>query len=75
MDPVEFERLTARVVVTRNAESRAFLRAFDRAPGTTSAWSEQASANWRAWSRANDALRGAVVQLVALLGTDSPRAG
>jgi len=33
MDVVEFQRLTARVVATRNSESRAFLQAFDRAPG------------------------------------------
>jgi len=39
MDVVEFRRLTARVVATRNAESRAFLQAFDLAPGALSGWS------------------------------------
>ena len=33
MDIVEFQRLNARVVATRNSETRAFLRAFDQAPG------------------------------------------
>jgi len=32
MDVVEFRRLTARVVATRNSQSRAFLQAFDLAP-------------------------------------------
>jgi hypothetical protein len=42
MDVVEFRRLTARVVATRNSESRAFLKAFDVGLGITSrctAWS------------------------------------
>ena len=60
MDIVEFQRLNARVVATRNSETRAFLRAFDQAPGVLSGWSERTCANWRAWSRANDALRDAV---------------
>jgi hypothetical protein len=72
MDVVEFRRLTARVVATRNSESRAFLQAFDLAPGAISGWSERTSANWRVWSRANDALRGAVEQLEAFLSTDGP---
>lgn len=73
MDIVEFQRLTARVVATRNSESRAFLQAFDRAPGVLFGWSERSCANWRAWSRANDALKGAVVQLEAFLGADGPQ--
>jgi hypothetical protein len=73
MDIVEFQRLTARVVTTRNSESRAFLQAFDRAPGALFGWSERSCANWRAWSRANDALQGAVVQLEAFLGADGPQ--
>jgi hypothetical protein len=74
MDVVEFQRLTARVVVTRNTESRAFLQAFDRAPGALLGWSERTCANWLVWSRANEALRGAVVQLEAFLGADLPPA-
>jgi hypothetical protein len=74
MDVVEFQRLTARVVATRNSESRAFLKAFDQAPGAMTGWSERTCANWRVWSRANDALRGAVVQLEAFLGADGPQA-
>ena len=73
MDVVEFQRLTARVVATRNSESRAFLRAFDRTPASMSGWSEQSCANWRRWNRANDELRGAVADLEALLGADGPR--
>jgi hypothetical protein len=72
MDVVEFRRLTARVVATRNSESRAFLQAFDLAPGAISGWSERTSANWQVWSRANDALRIAVGQLEAFLSTDGP---
>jgi len=41
MDVVEFRRLTAQVVATRNSESRAFLHAFDLAPGAISAWPER----------------------------------
>jgi hypothetical protein len=67
MDVIEFQRLTDRVVATRNSESRAFLQAFDRAPGPLFGWSERTSANWRTWSRANDALRGAVGQLETFL--------
>jgi hypothetical protein len=67
MDVVEFRRLTARVVATRNAESRAFLQAFDLAPGALSGWSERTCDRWRRWSRDNDALRGAVAQLEAFL--------
>ena len=68
MDLVEFRRLSVRVVVTRNSETRAFLQAFDRAPGITSGWSERSCANWLVWSRANDELRGAVADLEAFLG-------
>lgn len=75
MDIVEFRRLTARVVATRNSESRAFLKAFDAAPGITSRWKERSRANWRVWSSANDALRDAVAQLEAFLGADGPQAG
>jgi hypothetical protein len=74
VDVVEFQRLTNHVVATRNAESRAFLQAFDRAPGAMAGWSERTCANWRVWSCANDALRGAVVQLEAFLGADGPQA-
>jgi hypothetical protein len=74
MDVVEFGRLNARVVATRNSESRAFLQAFDGAPGALSGWSERTCANWRVWSRANDVLRGAVAELEALLGADDPQA-
>jgi hypothetical protein len=75
MDLVEFKRLTGRVVATRNSESRAFLKAFDVAPGITSRWTERSVANWQAWSNANDALRDAVDQLEAFLGADGPQAG
>jgi hypothetical protein len=74
MDLVEFKRLTGRVVATRNSESRAFLKAFDVAPGITSRWTERSCANWRAWSDANDALRNAVAQLETFLGADGPQA-
>jgi len=70
MHVIEFQRLTARVVATRNSESRAFLQAFDRAPGALFGWSERTCANWRVWSRDNDALRGAVTQLEAFLGVN-----
>jgi hypothetical protein len=72
MDVVEFQRLTARVVATRNTESRAFLQAFDRAPGLLFGWSERTRANWQIWSRDNDALRVAVSQLEAFLGSQTP---
>ncbi|HEY5488057.1 MAG TPA: hypothetical protein VIK06_10435 [Candidatus Limnocylindrales bacterium] len=72
MDVAEFRRLSVRVVATRNSETRAFLKAFDRAPGTTSGWSERSCANWLAWSRANEELRGAVTELEALLDADRP---
>jgi hypothetical protein len=68
MDVVEFQRLTDRVVATRNTESRAFLLAFDRAPGPLNGWSERSFANWQSWDRANDALRAAVSQLEMFLG-------
>ena len=74
MDIAEFRRLTVRVVTTRNSETRAFLQAFDLAPGTLSGWSERTCADWRVWSRANDALRGAVAELEAFLGADAPQA-
>jgi hypothetical protein len=74
MDVVEFRRLIARVVATRNSESRAFLKAFDVAPGVTSRWTERSCANWRVWSSANDALRRAVAELEAFLGADGPQA-
>ena len=74
MDVVEFGRLNARVVATRNSESRAFLEAFDRAPGALSGWSERTCANWRKWGRANDALRVAVAEIEAFLGADGPQA-
>jgi len=74
MDVVEFRRLTARVVATRNSESRAFLQAFDLAPGALSGWSGRTCAKWRVWSRANDALQGAVAELEAYLGADGPEA-
>jgi len=75
MDVAEFRRLSGRVVATRNSETRAFLKAFDLTPGTTSGWSERTSANWRAWSFASDALRGAVAELEAFLGPEVPQAG
>jgi hypothetical protein len=75
MDVAEFQRLSVRVVATRNVETRAFLKAFDLAPGNIGGWSERAGADWRAWSRANDALRGAVAELEAFLGPDGPGAG
>jgi len=37
---------------TRN--SRAFLQAFDLAPGALSGWSERTCARWQAWTREND---------------------
>ena len=75
MDVVEFRRLTARVVATRNAESRAFLQAFDLAPGALSGWSERTCAKWRTWDRDNDALRAAAAQLEALLCEQAPKLG
>ena len=74
MDVAEFRRLSVRVVATRNSETRAFLQAFDQAPGITSGWSERSCANWLVWSRANDVLRGAVADLEAFLGADGPQA-
>jgi hypothetical protein len=75
VDVAEFRRLSVRVVATRNVETRAFLKAFDLAPGRIGGWSEQASEDLRAWIRANDALRGAVADLEAFLGPDGPGAG
>ncbi len=75
MDVVEFRRLTARVVSTRNAESRAFLKAFDTAPGLITGWSDRARADWRSWGHANDALRGAIAQLDEFLGGVGGQAG
>ncbi len=75
MDVAEFRRFSIRVAATRSLETRAFLQAFDRAPGTTSGWSERSCANWRVWSRANDELRGAVGELEVFLGTDGPKDG
>jgi hypothetical protein len=74
MDVVEFRRLTDRVVATRNSESRAFLQAFDRAPGAIAAWPERTREHWRVWGRANDALQGAVAELEAFLGAEGPEA-
>lgn len=74
MDVAEFRRLTIRVVATRSSETRAFHQAVDLAPGTTPGWSERTCANWRTWSRANDALRGAVAKMEAFLGTDGLQA-
>ncbi|MGD0863842.1 MAG: hypothetical protein ABSA21_13980 [Candidatus Limnocylindrales bacterium] len=74
MDFVEFHRLTGRVVATRNSESRAFLKAFDVAPGITSRWTERSCANWRVWRSANDALRDAVAELETFLGAGGPQA-
>ncbi len=75
MDVAEFRRLSVRIVATRNVETRAFLRAFDLAPGAIAGWSERASADWQAWSRANETLRGAVAELEAFLAPDGPLAG
>lgn len=74
MDVVEFQRLTARVVATRNSESRAFLQAFDRAPGPLFGWSERTCASWRVWSRDNEALRAAIAQLEDFLEAGGPQA-
>jgi len=74
MDVVEFRHLSVRVVATRNSETRAFLKAFDLTPGTTSGWWERTCADWRVWSSANDALRGAVAELEAFIGADGPQA-
>jgi hypothetical protein len=75
MDVAEFRRLSLRVVATRNKDTRAFLKAFDLTPRITPGWSEQSCANWRVWSGANDALRGAVGELEAFLSVDGPQAG
>jgi hypothetical protein len=75
MDVAEFRRLTIRVVATRSSEMRAFHQAVDLAPGTTPGWSERTCADWRAWSRANDGLRGAVSELEAFLVADGPQGG
>ena len=61
------------ITETRNAESRAFLKAFDLAPGALAGWSERTCAKWRAWSRDNDALRGAVSELEAYLCDEATR--
>jgi hypothetical protein len=74
MDIAEFRRLTVRVVTTRNKETRAFLKAFDLAPGTTTGWPARTSADWRVWVSANDELRGAVGELETLLGAEGPQA-
>jgi hypothetical protein len=74
MDLAEYRRLSVRVVATRNVETRAFLKAFDLAPGSIGGWSERASSDWRAWNRANEALRGAVAELEAYLAPDRPDA-
>jgi hypothetical protein len=68
MDVAEFRRLSVRIVAARNVETRAFIEAFDLAPGTIAGWTEQSSADWRLWSRANDALRTSVAELEAFLG-------
>jgi hypothetical protein len=75
MDVAEFRRLTIRVVATRSSEMRAFHQAVDLSPGTTPGWSERTCADWRAWSRANDGLRGAVAQLEAFLVADGSQGG
>ncbi len=74
MDIAEFRRLTVRVVTTRNKETRAFLKAFDLAPGTTSGWPERTSADWRLWASANDELRGVVGELQAFLSAEGHQA-
>jgi hypothetical protein len=74
VDIVEFKRLTARVIATRNAESRAFLQAFDVNAGTLVGWSEDAAAKWRTWTAADMALRGAVAQLETFLVGPGPAA-
>ena len=56
---------------TRNREP--FSRRLTWLRGLTSGWSERTCANWRVWSHANDALRGAVAELEAFLGADGPR--
>lgn len=71
MDVVEFRRLALRVVMARNSEIRAFRKALDLDPGTMSGWPEQACADWLVGG-ANDALRGAVAELEALLAADGP---
>jgi hypothetical protein len=71
MDVAEFRRLAIRVVMARNSEMRAFRKAFDLGPGTMSGWPERACADWLVWG-ANDALRGAVAELKALLAADGP---
>ena len=75
MDVSEFRRLSVRVVATRNSETRAFLKAFDLTPGTTSGWLERSCANWQVWSSANEELRGAVGELEVFLGADGPKDG
>ena len=72
MDVIEFKRLTAQVVATRNAESRGVLAAFDVNPGTLGGWSDDAAARWRTWAAANGALRAAVAQLEAFLRAPDP---
>ena len=72
MDVIEFKRLTAQVIATRNAESRGFLQAFDVNPGTLAGWSDDAAAKWRAWAAANRTLRVAVAQLETFLAEPGP---
>ena len=75
MDIAEYRRLSVRVVATRNVETRAFLKAFDLAPGSMGGWSERAGSDWRAWIEANEALRGAVADLATFLGPAVPETG
>jgi len=69
MDIPEFRRLTLRVAATRSSETRAFLKAFDLVPGRPPGVGAD-QRDWRMWSGANNALRGAVNELEAFLGAD-----
>jgi hypothetical protein len=73
MDVVEFRRLMDRVVATRNAESRAFLLAFDLAPAVMRGSAAQTSAKWDTWGRTGEALLTAVANLQQFLAANVAR--
>ena len=73
MDVTEFRRLMDRVVATRNAESRAFLQAFDLAPAVMRGSAAQTNAKWDLWVQNGEALRVAVAALQAFLAAEIER--
>ena len=73
MDVVEFRRLMDRIVATRNAESRAFLQAFDLAPAVMRGSAAQTNSKWDVWTRNGEALRVAVAALQIFLAAEVDR--